>query len=155
VNAYSSPRWVLVIEDDHDDELITRRVFGELAGSNCIRVARDGIEALDTLRSHDYPALVVLDLKLPRLSGVDVLMEIRDDERLRTIPVVILTSSKELSDIGACYELGCNAYVEKPLDFEEFTRTISKVFDFWLNVNMTLPLTRSSSDSEVGDAVMI
>lgn len=154
MNAYNAPKWVLVIEDDHDDELITRRVFASLAGPDTIKVARDGMEALEMLRNHDNPALVLLDLKLPRLSGVDVLMEIRDDARLRTIPVVILTSSKELSDVGACYELGCNAYVEKPLDFDEFTSTISKVFDFWLNANMTLPLVKSSSEAEVEEAAM-
>ena len=102
-------------------------------------MARDGEEALNALRASLIPALVLLDLKLPRLSGVDILIAIRDDERLAAVPIVILTSSDERADIEACYALGCNAYVRKPVDFGEYTHDLKLALEFWLGVNRLPP----------------
>src|ERR1700722_7092613 len=107
------PKWVLVVEDNSVDELIARRAFTQAKRTEDLVVARNGQEALDLLRFKFTPVLVILDVKLPRLSGIEVLMAMKDDDRLRTVPVVIMTSSTEISDISACYELGCNAFVHK------------------------------------------
>lgn len=129
---------MLVVEDNGDDERLATRVFARSGRTERFCVARDGEEALKLLRESHPPSLVLLDLKLPRLSGVDVLMAIRDDERLKTVPVVVLTSSDERTDLGACYELGCNAFVRKPVDYDEYTRELKTTLDFWLGVNRTL-----------------
>ena len=134
----SSGRWLMVVEDNPDDEDLTRRAFASSGCPEMLVIARDGEEALELLRKEASPALVLLDLKLPRLSGVEVLTEMKDDLRLRTIPVVVLTTSNMTSDIVACYELGCNAFVKKPLDYNEFIRVLSSTLGFWLNVNLTL-----------------
>ena len=133
-------RWLLVVEDNADDERLATRTFKQAGRSEEWRVAHDGEEALEMLKDSVAPALVLLDLKLPRLSGVDVLTAIRDDERLGTIPVVVLTSSDERTDLAACYGLGCNAFVRKPVDYEEYTRDLRTTLDFWLNVNRTPPV---------------
>ncbi|AIE84750.1 response regulator receiver protein7 [Fimbriimonas ginsengisoli Gsoil 348] len=101
-------------------------------------MARNGEEALQVLRKRHSPALVLLDLKLPRLSGVDVLMAMKDDCRLRTVPVVVLTSSVEMTDVGACYDLGCSAFVRKPIDYDQFMSVFSSTLGFWLGTNLTL-----------------
>ena len=132
-------RWLLVVEDNADDERLAARTFRQTGRSEEWRVARDGEQALAMLKGSPPPALVLLDLKLPRLSGVDILMGIRDDPRLERTPVVVLTSSDERTDIAACYALGCNAYVRKPVDFEEYTRDVRLTIDFWLGVNRTPP----------------
>jgi len=133
----TSEKWLLVVEDNSDDELLARRAFTAANRREKLHVARNGEEALEVLKSHGSPVLVLLDLKLPRLSGVEVLMAMKDDIRLRKIPVVILTSSDETSDICACYELGCNAFVRKPVDYEPFMTTLSSTLNFWLTVNET------------------
>ena len=133
-------RWLLVVEDNADDERLAARTFRQAGRSEEWRVARDGEQALAMLKASPPPALVLLDLKLPRLSGVDILMGIRDDARLERTPVVVLTSSDERSDIAACYALGCNAYVRKPVDFAEYTRDVRMTLEFWLGVNRTPPL---------------
>lgn len=130
--------WLLVVEDNEDDEYLTRRAFSSLQRPERLVVARSGEEALQVLRQNPLPVCVLLDLKLPRLSGVDVLMAMKDDEQLRVIPVIILTTSNERVDMGACYDLGCNAFVRKPIDFEEFVHTLSVTITFWLGVNQTL-----------------
>ncbi len=132
-------RWLLVVEDNADDERLATRTFKLAGRSEEWRVAHDGEEALEMLKDETPPTLVLLDLKLPRLSGVDVLTAIRDDERLGRTPVVVLTSSDERTDLAACYALGCNAFVRKPVDYEEYTRDLRTTLDFWLNVNRTPP----------------
>ncbi len=133
----SPARWVLVVEDNPEDERLASRVFAAGHRPEEYHVARDGVQALQLLKRQDTPALVLLDLKLPRLSGVEVLMAIRDDPRLRTVPVVVLTSSDEITDRNACYELGCNAFVRKPLDYDDYRKELNLTLDFWLTVNLT------------------
>lgn len=132
-------RWLLVVEDNADDERLATRTFKQAGRSEEWRVAHDGEEALEMLKDATPPTLVLLDLKLPRLSGVDVLTAIRDDARLGRTPVVVLTSSDERTDLAACYALGCNAFVRKPVDYEEYTRDLRTTLEFWLNVNRTPP----------------
>jgi two-component system response regulator len=130
---------MLVVEDNLDDERLATRTFNRSNRPERFLVARDGEEALNILKNEDPPALVLLDLKLPRLSGIDVLMAIRDDSRLKTVPVVVLTSSDETTDLAACYELGCNAFVRKPVEYEQYMEDLGATLNFWLNVNMTRP----------------
>jgi CheY-like chemotaxis protein len=129
---------MLIVEDNPDDERLATRTFQRMNRVERWEVARDGEEALDKLKNEEKPALVLLDLKLPRLSGFEVLTAMRDDERLRTVPVVVLTSSDEKTDLAACYEMGCNAFVRKPVDYEQYTHDLRNTLDFWLNVNLTL-----------------
>jgi len=130
---------MLVVEDNPDDERLATRTFKQAGRAEDWRVARDGEEALEILKAKIPPTLVLLDLKLPRLSGVDVLTAIREDARLGHIPVVVLTSSDEKTDLAACYALGCNAFVRKPVEFSEYTQDLRTTLDFWLNVNLTPP----------------
>ena len=129
---------MLIVEDNPDDERLATRTFSAKQRLERYKVARDGEEGLDILKAEETPALVLLDLKLPRLSGVEVLMAMKDDERLRKVPVVVLTSSDELSDRAACYDLGCNAFVRKPIDYDEYKRELTTTLDFWLGVNLTV-----------------
>ncbi len=133
-------RWLLVVEDNADDERLATRTFRQTGRAEDWRVARDGEQALEMLKGPVPPTLVLLDLKLPRLSGVDVLTAIRDDPRLGATPVVILTSSDERTDLAACYALGCNAYVRKAVEFTEYTRDLKTTLDFWLTVNRLPPM---------------
>jgi two-component system response regulator len=136
--------WILVVEDDPDDERLARRVFDRAGRKEQLIVARDGVEALSILRAEETsPRVVLLDLKLPRLSGIDVLMEIREDFRLKTLPVVVLTSSGETTDLAACYELGCNAFVRKPIEFDRYVDVVVQTLGFWLDVNSVPPLKES------------
>jgi CheY-like chemotaxis protein len=131
-------RWLLLVEDNADDEHLARRSFCSSTRSEELRVAGDGQDALEKLRSDEStPVLVLLDLKLPRLSGVEVIMAMKDDDRLRTIPIVVLSSSSNATDIRACYELGCSAFVRKPLDYDRFMFAMGAIFDFWLSINET------------------
>ena len=134
---------ILLVEDEEADvELITssRRKHNL---SNEINVARDGEEALDYLYRRgafeqlqgEDPVLVLLDLKMPKLGGIEVLKTMKSDKKLKNIPVVIVTSSRENPDIQKCYELGVNAYVVKPIEFTEFTEAIKNVGLFWLLIN--------------------
>jgi two-component system response regulator len=129
---------MLIVEDNPDDERLATRTFQRSGRTERFEVAHDGEEALEKLKREEKPALVLLDLKLPRLSGFEVLTSMRDEERLRTVPVVVLTSSDEISDLAACYEMGCNAFVKKPVDYEHYVRDLQMTLDFWLNVNLTL-----------------
>lgn len=139
---------VLLVEDNPDDEELTRIAFEKSRLLNELVVARDGAEALDYLfaqgryadRSPErLPQVILLDLKLPKISGLDVLRRIRDDERTRMIPVVVLTSSKEEEDIVRSYRLGANAYVRKPVDFNEFSEAATQLGVFWLLLNQPPP----------------
>jgi len=139
-----SPCSILLVEDNPDDELLTLRVFARSRIANRVDVARDGQEALDYLLCQgafadrdpdDLPQVILLDLKLPKIDGLEVLRAIRSNERLRRLPVVILTSSSEESDIFASYDLGANSYVRKPVDFEQFSVAVSNLGLYWLLLN--------------------
>lgn len=133
-------KMVLLVEDNPNDEILTLRGLRRNKIANEIIVARDGQEALDYLfgtggRERVVPALVLLDMNLPKLNGLDVLRRIRADERTKTLPVVILTSSRQERDVVESYELGCNSYVCKPLDFDEFMKAANTLSVYWLIMN--------------------
>lgn len=134
------PIEVLLVEDDPGDELMTREAFEENKVRNNLHVARDGEEALDFLnRRGEYadaprPDLVLLDLNLPKFDGRQVLAEIKADEDLRTIPVVVLTTSGAEEDILSSYQLHANAYVTKPVDFARFIQVVRQIDDFFVSV---------------------
>jgi CheY-like chemotaxis protein len=138
---------ILIVEDDPNDLELTLTALGEYNLANQVVVTRDGQEALDYLycrgkfhsRPDDNPAVVLLDLKLPRVDGLEVLQQVKADERLRTIPVVVLTSSHEEKDKVRSYKLGVNAYVVKPVDFHEFVNAIKELGVFWAIVNEPPP----------------
>jgi len=138
---------VLLVEDNPDDEALTLRAFKKSNLGNEVIVAHDGVEALDYLFGtgsyegrdvNDKPHMVLLDLKLPRLDGLDVLERIRADERTRLLPVVILTSSKEQEDLMNSYSLGANSYIRKPVDFNQFVHAVQQLGLYWLVLNETL-----------------
>ena len=137
-------RPILLVEDNPDDEALTLRAFRKNNIMNEVVVVRDGVEALDFLfgtGSHagrdarDLPQVVLLDLKLPKLDGMEVLRRIRTDERTSVLPVVILTSSKEERDVIEGYRQGCNSYVRKPVDFDEFLKAARQLGLYWLLLN--------------------
>ena len=137
-------RPILVVEDNPDDEALILRAFKKRRITQPLVVARDGIEALDYLFAQGahagrdtgiQPALVLLDLKLPRLDGLDVLRRIRADARTALLPVVVLASSREPQDIREACRLGANSYVRKPVDFEQFIQTIGQLAHYWLLLN--------------------
>jgi CheY-like chemotaxis protein len=141
---------ILLVEDDpHDVELILTALT-EQHLANAVVVVRDGVEALDYLdrkgtfggRAGGNPVLILLDLKLPRLNGLDVLRCIKADEQMRLVPVVILTSSREDRDLAECYRLGVNAYVVKPVRFTEFMDTVKHIGAFWAMINEPPPGSR-------------
>ena len=138
---------ILLVEDDSKDVELTMTALEEYNLSNEVVVAKDGEEALDylysrgkfQLRSSDNPAVLLLDLKLPKVNGMEVLETIKQDEKLNMIPVVILTSSREERDMVASYKLGVNAYVVKPVDFHEFVNAIKELGVFWALINEPPP----------------
>ena len=138
---------ILLVEDDPKDVELTLTALEEYNLANEVVVARDGEEALDYLyrrgsftnRSNGNPAVMLLDLKLPKVDGLEVLQLIKSDEKLRMIPVVVLTSSREESDMAASYRLYVNAYVVKPVDFHEFVNAIRELGIFWAIVNEPPP----------------
>jgi CheY-like chemotaxis protein len=138
---------ILIVEDDPNDLELTLTALGEYNLANEVVVTRDGQEALDYLycrgkfhsRPNDNPAVVLLDLKLPRVDGLEVLQQIKADERLRMIPVVVLTSSHEEKDMVRSYKLGVNAYVVKPVDFHEFINAVRELGVFWALINQPPP----------------
>lgn len=129
---------ILLVEDNLDDVELTLRVLRANHIANKVDVARDGAEALEILKATDIPlpSLVLLDLNLPKLNGLEVLRWIRTQERTRTLPVVILTTSREEEDITAGYGLGANSYVRKPVDFDDFSEAIRQVGLYWLILNV-------------------
>ena len=138
---------ILIVEDDPKDVELTLTALEEYNLANEVVVTRDGEEALDylycrgnfKLRSSDNPAVLLLDLKLPKVDGLEVLQQIKSDEKLRMIPVVVLTSSREERDMVASYKLGVNAYVVKPVDFHEFVNAIKELGIFWAVINEPPP----------------
>ena len=137
-------RPILLVEDNPDDEALTLRAFSKNKIANPVVVARDGVEALDYLfgtgnhAGRDaaiMPAVVLLDLKLPRIDGLEVLRRIRAHERTALLPVVVLTTSKEQQDILEAYRLGANSYIRKPVDFERFIQAVGLLGVYWLSLN--------------------
>lgn len=137
-----SPRFIeiLLVDDDEADVLLTRRALQNGKLYNTIRVAKDGVEAMAHLRQkNEYadaprPDLVLLDLNMPRKDGREVLAEMKQDRDLRTIPVVILTTSDSDQDIVSMYDLHANCYVTKPVDLEQFTKIVKEIKHFWISV---------------------
>jgi CheY-like chemotaxis protein len=138
---------VLLVEDDPQDIELTFNALSEHNLANEIVVARDGVEALDymyrrgafALRPDGNPVVILLDLKMPRLDGVQVLRQLKSDETLRSVPVVVLTSSREERDLEEAYRLGVNAYVVKPVQFTEFVRVVKEIGVFWALINEPPP----------------
>ena len=145
---------ILLIEDNPSDVDLTRRALEKGHIANQMVVARDGKEALDYLWGEDawagrdvtdLPAVTLLDLKLPKLPGLEVLRRVRADARTRRLPVVILTSSKEEQDLAAGYDLGANSYIRKPVDFKQFAEAIGHLGLYWLLWNEAPPPVKESS----------
>ena len=141
-------KMILLVEDNADDETLTLRALKKNNIGNTVMVVRDGAEALDFLfcsgiyadrNPHDKPQVILLDLKLPKVDGLEVLRRIRADPSTRTLPVVILTSSKEEQDIVNSYIIGVNSYVRKPVDFIQFVEAIRQLGLYWLVLNETAP----------------
>jgi two-component system response regulator len=139
-------RMILLVEDNPDDEALTRRALAKNNIQNEIAVARDGAEALDCLfgtGQHEgrpvTPELVLLDLKLPKVDGLEVLRRIRSHPRTRLLPVVILTSSLEEKDVISGYGLGANSYIRKPVDFGQFVESVRQLGLYWLILNQPPP----------------
>ena len=140
-------RRILLAEDSANDVELTLAALAEHRLVNQVDVVRDGAEALDYLyrrgayehRLHGHPALVLLDLKMPKVTGLEVLRHIKTDPGFKTIPVVMLTSSREEGDLVASYELGVNAYVVKPVDFTDFMAAVRQLGGFWALVNEAPP----------------
>ncbi len=132
---------ILLVEDNADDELLTLRALKKNNIANPVVDARDGAEAIDYLVGDKFQefALVLLDLRLPKVHGLDVLKRLRNDPRTKHVPVVILTSSREDSDLTRGYALGVNSYVRKPVDFKEFVPAVSQLGMYWLVLNEAPP----------------
>lgn len=136
-------QYILLVEDNPDDEILTLRALQESRICNRVEVARDGAEALDLLfRRADegaLPSLVMLDLKLPKLDGLEVLRRLRADARTASVRVVVFTTSREEQDVVASYNLGANSFVRKPLDFDEFAEAVRQMGMYWLLLNEPFP----------------
>ena len=135
---------ILLVEDNPQDLELTQRALRKANLTNCIHIARDGAEALEFLfcegafagrKIEDGPKVVLLDLKLPKLDGLQVLKRIKSDPRTRSIPVVVLTSSKEQNDVVESYHLGVNSYIVKPVNFERFAAAVQEVGMYWALLN--------------------
>jgi len=142
---------ILLVEDNADDEELTLRALNQNRTPNAIIIARDGAEALEFLfasgryadrDASNLPQVVLLDLKLPRIDGLEVLKRIRADKRTRFLPVVILTSSNQDQDRLSGYELGANSYVQKPVDFVQFAEAVRHLGLYWLLLNQSAPVIR-------------
>jgi two-component system, response regulator len=133
---------ILLVEDDPNDVELTLRALTKHMAASHVEVARDGAEALERLLGGDspqrletLPRLVLLDLKLPKMNGSEVLRALRGDPRTKTVPVVVLTSSREDRDISECYEIGANSYIVKPVDFSQFSEVVRQLGLYWLSLN--------------------
>ena len=135
---------ILLIEDNADDRDLTILAFRNTSVLNPVAIARDGAEALTMLlgdghEDQDIPTLILLDLNLPKVNGLEVLRRIRADPRTRVVPVVVLTSSMQKEDLRSAYDLGANGYVRKPVGFSEFTEAIQTLNGYWLILNQPPP----------------
>jgi two-component system response regulator len=137
---------ILLVEDNPRDEALTLRALKKSNIVNTVVVARDGVEALDYLldeagpgESNPLPQLVLLDLKIPKIDGLEVLKRIRENRRTRSLPVVVFTSSSEQEDVVKSFDLGANSYVRKPVDFEQFLEATKQLGLYWLVLNEALP----------------
>lgn len=147
---------ILLVEDNPDDADLTRRAFTKNNIANKLVVAQDGVEALDYLFANGAwtgrgeetdPTLVILDLKLPKINGLEVLRKMRADPRTRLLPVIILTSSVEEEDVIRGYDLGCNSYIHKPVDFLQFNEAVRQLSLYWLVLNQP-PLSAKQRGEE-------
>lgn len=143
-------KYILLVEDDPNDEILTLHALQENRIRNKVIVARDGAEVLDLLFSEgahageplpDLPQFVLLDLKLPKINGIEVLQELRKRDRTRLLPVIIFTSSKQEKDMIDGYRLGANSYVRKPVDFVEFAKAVKELDLYWMVLNERAPET--------------
>jgi two-component system response regulator len=140
---------ILLVEDNPDDAALTLRALEKNDITNAmVKIASNGVEALDYLfGTGEYagrdtsaqPQLILLDLKMPKMDGIEVLRRLRQDDRTRLLPVVVLTSSDEKEDIVKIYNLGANSYIRKPVDFDEFTEAVRQLGVYWLRLNMVPP----------------
>ncbi|MBW2202387.1 MAG: response regulator [Deltaproteobacteria bacterium] len=144
-----SKKIILLVEDNPDDELLAIRALKKNNISNEVVVARDGVEALDYLfgtGAHagrdmsEMPQIILLDLKLPKIDGLEVLRRLRSDKRTKLLPVVVLTSSREEQDLTESYSLGANSYIRKPVNFAQFTEAIRQLGLYWLVLNESPPI---------------
>jgi CheY-like chemotaxis protein len=134
---------IVIVEDNPNDAELLVRAFKRHGVANQIVLLKDGVEAMDFLfsegayadRPHNNPKVMILDLKLPKVNGIEVLRRIKADERTKTVPVVVLTSSREDRDLKDAYESGVNSYVTKPIKFDEFSKVVSDLKMYWLLVN--------------------
>jgi CheY-like chemotaxis protein len=149
MNGDANQRVILLVEDNPDDEALAMRALKRHHISNQIVIAHDGVEALDYLfgtgiyAGRDIsikPTVILLDLKLPRIDGLEVLRHIREDESTKLLPVVVLTTSNEEQDLLNSYSLGCNSYIRKPVDFLQFSEAIRHLGMYWLLMNEPPPL---------------
>lgn len=149
MTGIAADKIILLVEDNPDDEALAIRALKRHHIGNEIVVAHDGVEALDYLfGTGSYlgrditikPTVILLDLKLPRIDGLEVLRRLRDDERTRLLPVVVLTTSSEEQDLLNSYSLGCNSYIRKPVDFIQFSEAIRQLGMYWLLMNEPPPL---------------
>jgi CheY-like chemotaxis protein len=149
MSGSASNKVILLVEDNSDDEALAIRALKRHHIGNEIVVARDGVEALDYLfgtgmyAGRDIslkPSVVLLDLKLPRVDGFEVLRRLREDDRTRLLPVVVLTTSSEEQDLLNSYSLGCNSYIRKPVDFLQFSEAIRQLGMYWLLMNEPPPV---------------
>jgi two-component system, response regulator len=133
---------ILLVEDNPDDVELTMRALEQSKVTNTIVVAHDGAEASDKLFGADRikPAVILLDLKLPKIDGLELLRKIRADNQTKLLPVVILTSSKEEKDLVQSYSLGANSYIRKPVDFDQFIKAVGELGLYWLLLNELPPL---------------
>lgn len=131
---------ILIVEDNSGDIVLTREAFEEVGLSDKVHISKDGEEAMRFLRKESpfenapTPDIILLDLNIPKKDGREILLEIKNDDDLKIIPVIILTTSKSDKDILSCYRSHANCYIEKPVDFDQFVEIISSIKDFWLNM---------------------
>lgn len=146
---------ILLVEDDENDVELTLRALRSEKLGNRIHVARDGVEALDYLTAREnqmetgrgrMPRLILLDLKLPKINGLQVLQEVKSNPKTQFIPVVVMTSSKEDVDVTSCYRLGVNSYIQKPVTFDQFRENVKQLGMYWLLVNQLPPPSAHRTD---------